>query len=536
MTSSPPNWAGANSPITCCTTGRAGIRENFNPRFDAMGWRAGRGGAGGMETRPHRRAAGGCGDAPAVAPGWMHNRVHGGRPWPTRAMGMHRTHGADWFPAYAGRCRPRQQRAGMVMGRGHRRGCGAVFPGVQPGDAVAPVRPGWRLHPALGTGLRALDAKAIHAPWKAAWCRVAIRRARWWIPPRAGRGGVGAAGRHHALSVAAIGDQAVRACPRRRPATARAPLELAATPAREHRRPLLCSSSACSQRREASTPSGRGEFAAAATTASRSRRRVLVAFVVAREGMAASSASGVDNAFQIAVRQAQRRFRSRFEQLFSGGVGGRVARQQHRQFAVEDPVARAVAVARLRLASAAAAAGGAARRHRGTARRVATRWSGILAVGVGGIAWRAQSSRSHSPRSSDASLARRGGRAARTGGARRRRRSRAVAATAAAQPVRNGSRPCRRRRRAELRDQALVAHAGADAAQRRQPGCRTTVSARSHRRAAARPVFAGAVHHLQRRRVAQQRRERRGQYPGTHVREQDVVADGDHRTSASYGQ
>ena len=74
-----------------------------------------------------------------------------------------------------------------------------------------------------------------------------------------------------------------------------------------------------------------------------------VAFVVARKRHRRLVRERRGQRVPDRVRQAQWGFRARFQRPAQRGrVAGRILRQQHREFAVEDPVARAIAVARLR--------------------------------------------------------------------------------------------------------------------------------------------------------------------------------------------
>ena len=329
----------------------------------------GRGGAGGMETRPHRRAAGGCGMRQLWHQGWMHNRVRMvAASWLTKHMGMHWTHGADWFLHTLVDADLANNALGWQWVAGTGVDAAPYFRVFNPVTQSRRFDPDGDYIRRWVPELRALDAKAIHAPWESG----VVPRSyppRPMVDPAKGRAEALAAGRHHALSVAAIGDQAVAGLPASAASNgASTGSSLAATPAREHRRPLLAraapaASAARRARHRAERVRGcvrRPRPAAGAGSCGRLRRR-------AREGHRGLVGERRRQRVPDRVRQAQRRLRPRFEQLLQRrGVGGRGLRQQHRQFAVEDPVARAVAVARLRPRQRSShPAGGAARRHRG---------------------------------------------------------------------------------------------------------------------------------------------------------------------------
>jgi deoxyribodipyrimidine photo-lyase len=130
----------------------ASLHDNFNPKFDAMPWRDDPAGLRGLAARPDRRAAGRCRHAPVVARGLdAQPRAHGGRFVADQAHGDRLAAGRALVHAHPGRCRPGQQHAGLAMGCRHRRGCRAVFPHLQSGHPVAPLRSAGRVPASLAS-------------------------------------------------------------------------------------------------------------------------------------------------------------------------------------------------------------------------------------------------------------------------------------------------------------------------------------------------------------------------------------------------
>ena len=143
--------------------------RNLNPRFEHLQWAKP---DPGLLTAWQRGRTGipivDAGMRQLWQTGWMHNRVRmivASVPdqEPAHALARRRT----LVLGHAGRRRPRQQHAGLAMGRRHRRRCGALLPHLQPGAAGATLRPGRCVRAALaaraGRPARYVAADALAA-------------------------------------------------------------------------------------------------------------------------------------------------------------------------------------------------------------------------------------------------------------------------------------------------------------------------------------------------------------------------------------
>jgi deoxyribodipyrimidine photo-lyase len=143
------------------------IRENFNPRFDAMGWRED---AAGLEAWKRGRTGVPLVDAgmrQLWREGWMHNRVRMVvASWLTKHMGLHWAHGADWFMHTLVDADLANNALGWQWVAGTGVDAAPYFRVFNPVTQSRRFDPDGEYIRRWVPELRRLDARAIHAPWE----------------------------------------------------------------------------------------------------------------------------------------------------------------------------------------------------------------------------------------------------------------------------------------------------------------------------------------------------------------------------------
>jgi deoxyribodipyrimidine photo-lyase len=142
------------------------LRANFNPRFDAMRWRDD---AAGLEAWKRGRTGVPLVDAGMRQlwhQGWMHNRVRMVvASWLTKHMGLHWTHGADWFLHTLVDADLANNALGWQWVAGTGVDAAPYFRVFNPATQSRRFDPEGDYIRRWVPELRALDAKSIHAPW-----------------------------------------------------------------------------------------------------------------------------------------------------------------------------------------------------------------------------------------------------------------------------------------------------------------------------------------------------------------------------------
>ena len=142
-------------------------RDNFNPRFDAMDWRED---AAGLEAWKRGRTGVPLVDAGMRQlwhEGWMHNRVRMVvASWLTKHMGLHWAQGADWFLHTLVDADLASNTLGWQWIAGTGVDAAPYFRVFNPVTQSRRFDPDGDYLRRWLPELRALDAKAIHAPWQ----------------------------------------------------------------------------------------------------------------------------------------------------------------------------------------------------------------------------------------------------------------------------------------------------------------------------------------------------------------------------------
>ena len=142
-------------------------RENFNPRFDAMRWRED---ADGLQAWKEGRTGVPLVDAgmrQLWRQGWMHNRVRMVvASWLTKHMGLHWSHGADWFMHTLVDADLASNTLGWQWVAGTGVDAAPYFRVFNPVTQSRRFDPEGDYIRRWVPELRALDAKTIHAPWE----------------------------------------------------------------------------------------------------------------------------------------------------------------------------------------------------------------------------------------------------------------------------------------------------------------------------------------------------------------------------------
>ena len=127
--------------------------QNLQSRFDAFPWRSDDAELASLAARPDRLSDRRCRHARALAHRLdAQPRAHDRRVVPDQASADRLAARRGMVLGHAGRCRPRQQRRELAMGRGLGRRCRALFPHLQSDAAGREIRSGRRSM--CGTGCR----------------------------------------------------------------------------------------------------------------------------------------------------------------------------------------------------------------------------------------------------------------------------------------------------------------------------------------------------------------------------------------------